>query len=253
MPAPPPGMPVLALLGALVALAIAPATAPAQEAGDEPTIDSPYRWIDRGFRLGLSAGYLSTSSGVLDLGPTSGPMTSASVRARITDPISVEASLSFGDTERPVVDPRLATGPAVVDTVPLRWAALQGGLHLGLTGARTWHGLQPYVAFGAGMVIGVDEPRSLVLGEPSDTAAADFRFELNAAPVAVAAGGVEWLVSDRIGISFEARDHLWRLTTPDGFFREEILNQIERSGTPAPTERDWVHNVELSVGFWYYP
>lgn len=196
---------------------------------------------------------MSTGTGVLDMGPRSSPVTSLGARARITNPVSLEAKLSFGDGERAVVDPRLSGGPTVVDTVPVRWAMLEGGLQLALTGARTWHGLQPYVAFGAGLLVGVDEPSSPALGAPGDTAAADFRFQLNTAPVATAAGGVEWLVSERLGVSFEARDHMWRLTTPDGFFRQEILDQIEASGTPAPTERDWVHNVELSVGFWYYP
>lgn len=203
--------------------------------------------------MNLSGGYLATGSTALDLGPASSFMTSAGVRARVTDPISVEARLSFGDTERPVVDPRLLGGPAPVDTMPVRWAMLEGGLQLSLTGARTWHGLQPYVVLGAGLLVGVDEPASPALGAPGDTAAADFRFQIDTAPVANAAGGVEWRPSDQLGVSIEARDHLWRLTTPQGFFREEILQRIEEAGTTAPSERNWVHNLELSVGLWYYP
>lgn len=241
------------LLALLLALACGPESLGAQEPSEEPSIDTPYRWIDRGFRVNLSAGYLSTGSASLDLGPASSPMVAGAVRARITNPISLEARLSFGDTERPVVDPRLVGGPAAVDTMPVRWAMLEGGLQLALTGARTWHGLQPYVVLGAGLLVGLDEPGSPLLGASTDTAAADLRFEINTAPVATAAGGMEWHVSDHVGVSFEARDHLWRLTTPEGFFADDILDRIEDSGAAAPSERDWVHNVELSVGLWYYP
>lgn len=234
-------------------VAAGPAALAAQEPADDPSIDTPYRWVDRGFRVNLSAGYLSTGTTPLDLGPASSAMASGGLRARITDPISVEARLSFGDTDRPVVDPRLAGGPAAVDSMPVRWAVLEGGLQLALTGARTWHGLQPYVSLGAGILVGLDEPASPVLAASQDTAPGDLRFEINTAPVATAAGGVEWHLSDALGVSLEARDHLWRLTTPRGFFRDEILDRIEDSEGVAPSERNWVHNLELSLGLWYYP
>lgn len=236
-------------------LLVIPSSVRAQEpppGGGEEQIESPYRWIEGSARVAPFLGYLRADRGQLDLGPGPTVMGGVRARARISSPLSLSAGLAYGDSERFVVDPRLEGGPAVVDTVPDRWVLAEAGIQLSLPGARSWHGLQPYVEIGAGFVFGVDEPKSPVLGAVGDSTVADFRFDLGGAPVAMIGAGVELDVSEKIGIGLEARDHLWRLTAPDGFFRVEILNEIEEAGATAPTDRDWTHNLELSVGLWYY-
>lgn len=246
-----------ALLSLLVVSLSLPGPAPAQETGvggegggaDTLSIDTPYRWIDRGVRVGLVGGWVVADRGSSNLGP--GPTEAAGLRSRLrlAGPISLEAGTAFGNADRLVVDPRSEGGPAVLDTVPLRWVLAEAGVQLALTGARTWHGLQPFVSVGAGFIIGVDEPRSEALSDPDGDA---FRFELNTAPAALAGLGAEWIVSDRTGISFEVRDHLWRLTTPPGFFRPAVLSNIEEANAPTPEEREWTHNPEFSLTLWYY-
>lgn len=220
-----------------------------EEAADTLSIDTPYRWIDRGVRVGLVGGWVSADRGRSNLGP--GPTEAVGLRSRLrlAGPISLEAGTAFGNADRFVVDPRPEGGPSAVDTVPHRWVLAEAGVQLALTGARTWHGLQPFVSVGAGFVIGVDEPQSDVLSDPD---AGAFRFELNTAPLALAGLGAEWVVSDRIGIGFEVRDHLWRLTTPPGFFRPEVLTNIEEANAPTPEEREWTHNPEFGLTLWYY-
>jgi len=239
------------LLPILLAAAVlaAPERAAAQQEAGPPSIDTPYRWLDGSFRVAPYASRLETGRGDLELGPASTQLYGARARIRLTGPISLEGNLGYASSERSVIDPRLSGGPAAVDTVPFRWTVAEGVFQLALTGQRTWHGLQPYVLIGGGMILGVDEPQSPALADSAD---ADFRFELNAAPTAVAGAGVEWRISERLGVGFEARDHLWRLKTPEGFFREEVLNTIEEANAPAPEETQWTNNLEFGVGLWYY-
>lgn len=239
---------VLALLLAAATLST-PEPAVAQEEGGPPNIDSPYRWVDGSLRVGPYVGRLATGRGDLGVGPFSAPLVGGRMRVRLTGPVSLEGNLGFASSERSVVDPRLPGGPAPVDTVPFRWMVAEGVVQVALTGQRTWHGLQPYALLGGGMVLAVDEPQSPALADSAD---ADFRFEMNAAPTVVAGLGTEWRVSETLGIGFEVRDHLWRLKTPQGFFREEVLDEIEDADLPAPEENQWTHNLEFGVGVWYY-
>lgn len=211
-------------------------------------IDSPFRWIPNGLRIGATGGYLSTSRGNLGFGPGSTEFAAARFRARVSSPLSLELGAGLGSSDRPVVDPRLETGPAPVDTVTSSWLSAHAAIQLALTGSRTWHGIQPYVLFGGGLMAGIDEERSEVF---ADTALADFRYEIGTAPVFQAGAGAELRPSGRIGLGFELRDHLFRLRAPDGFFRAEVLDAIEEAGAPAP-ENAWTNNLELSVSLWYY-
>ncbi len=223
--------------------------ASAQEADPEPTIDTPYEWIQRSFRIGLFGGYLDADPGASGLGPDATPFGGARMRARISSPISLEAGVSFGPSDRAVIDPRTDAPLTPVDTVSSSWVMAEAAMQFAVTGARTWRGLQPYAVLGAGLLIGVDESVSPELSDPED---AQVRYEIGVAPGVQAGLGVEWLVSDRIGIGIEARDHLWRIKTPDGFFDPEVLDRFEDQGLRAPRDTDWTHNLEFSLSVWRY-
>ncbi len=227
----------------------APDRARAQQEAGPPSIDTPYRWLDGSFRIAPYAARLETGRGDLELGPESTQLFGARTRVRLTGPISLEGNLGYASSRRSVIDPRLSGGPAAVDSVPFRWIVAEGVAQIALTGQRTWYGIQPYVLVGGGMVLAVDEPGSQAL---SDSADAAFRFEMNAAPTAVAGAGFEWRISETVGVGFEFRDHLWRLKPPDGFFREDVLDNIEEADAPAPEETQWTNNLEFGVSFWYY-
>lgn len=238
---------LLVLLPALIGLTAAPAAA--QEGGeDDPAIDTPYRWIEPSLRVGVHGGHVSADRGALELGPGPAEVFGSRLRVRISNPISLEAGFTYGSSDRYVVDPRLETGPAPVDTVASRWVLAEAAMQFALTGARTWHGLQPYVLIGGGFMVGVDEPQSPRLAD----AGARHRFEISVAPVVQGGLGVEWVLSDRMGIGFELRDHLWRVTTPDAFFDQPVLDRIEQNELQAPQETDWTHNLGLTVGVWRY-
>lgn len=238
------GWPVV--LSFLAMLAGAAPTLRAQE----PSIDTPYRWIEKGMRFGVSPGYILTSRGSLDLGPGSTPIGAGRFRIRVSNPLSFEVDLTYGNSDRRIVNPFAAGGPAVVDTVNSSWLLAEAAIQFTFTGSRTWHGIQPYLLFGGGGVFGLGEEVSPLVEELE---LEPFVYEIGSAPDFLAAGGVEWVISRKVGLSFEVRDHIWRLKAPEGFFLPEILEIIIESGAPAPNESEWTNNVEFSLSFWIYP
>lgn len=241
------GAAVLAVFLAVGALLLVPPSAAGQQA-DTVRIDTPFRWIPRGMRAGLVGGYLDTGLSSLDLGPQSTPFAGLRGRARISSPISIELGALYGRSDRFTVDPRLEGGPAPVDTVTSPWILAEAAMQFAVTGDRTWRGLQPFVTLGGGFLVGVGEEQSDRLG----AGAASLRHDVDVMPVLQGGLGVEWHLSERFGLSFEARDHLWRVTTPDGFFDEAVLESIEEAGTPAPEETEWTHNLEFSLTIYRY-
>lgn len=221
-------------------------------AQEEPAerIDSPYRWIERGLRMGPWAGWLNADRGNLEFGPGSTLVLGGRFRARVSSPLSLELDAGYGAADRYVIDPRPLTGPVVADTVSSGWVMGAAAIQFALTGARTWNGIQPYAVFGGGLLIGVDEGRSEVF---ADSALADLRYEIGTAPLFQVGVGIEVFPSDRLGIGLELRDYLIRLKAPDGYFDDDVLDAIEESRGEAPTESQWPHNLELSLTFWYYP
>lgn len=234
--------------GALAVLFVSGAAFPLFAQAQE-RIDTPYEWIDRSLRVGAFAGHISADRGQSDIGPGSSAVFGARLRTRVSSPLSLELSAGLGRSDRYVVDPRPEDGPAAVDTVDIGWLMLEGGFQIALTGARTWHGVQPYVTLTGGVLLGIDEEQSDSLAAPEDVA---FRYEVGTAGVFSGGVGLEWLPTERLGVGLEVRDHLWRIKTPDGFFQGDILDRIEELGLPAPRETEWVHNLELSASLHYY-
>ena len=216
----------------------------------QPTIDTPYRWIEQGMRFGVSPGYVMTSRGSLNIGPGSTPTAAARFRIRVSNPLTFEINTTYGNSNRYIVDPLADGGPAVVDTVSSGWLLAEAAVQFTFTGARTWHGIQPYLIFGGGGIFGLGEEVSPL---EEELELEGFVYEIGSAPDFLAAGGVEWILSRTVGLSFEVRDHIWRLKAPEGFFSPEILQIILESGAPAPSETEWTNNVEFSLSIWIYP
>ncbi len=217
------------------------------EGGD--AIDTPYRWIEPGFRVGVYGGYLFANRGMLDMGPGPTPDIGARLRVRVSSPLSLEINTGYGlSPDLYVIDPRVDTYPTPIDTVGLNWIILQGGVQFSFTGARTWHAIQPYLVLGGGVIFGVNEERSPELAIPSGP----FRFELGTQPVFDLGLGIERLFGQKVGLAAEIRDHLYRIQAPEGFFRPDILLKIAEEGAPTAESSDWINNFELSLTLWYY-
>ncbi len=230
---------------AFVALAFAPRPALAQE----ERITTPYRWIDRSLRVSLYGGYLFTDRGGLDQGPGSTALFGSRLRVRLSSPLSLELNVGYGSSDRYVVYPLAEGGPAVQDTMSANWVLLEAYMQLALTGARSLHRFQPYVLLGGGIVQGVGEEAS----DPWEVGTNEqYRWKLGTTPSLSVGAGFEWDISDRLGLAIEARDHIWRIKTPESWFWLEVLEAIDQTGAKAPSENYWTNNIELSASLYYY-
>ncbi len=239
-----------ALPGLAMALLSLTLLAPAALAAQQERIDSPYRWREKGFRIGLFGGYHAANRGTLDFGQGPSAVAGAGLRLRISSPLSFDFGAAYAPAERWVVDPRPETGPAIVDTVSAGWLRIDLGVQVAFTGARTWHGIQPYGLFGAGFVFGIDEGASETFADP---ALAPFRYDISTAPQLHVGLGFEIFPAENLGISFEVKDYLIRLSAPSGFLLSDILQTIDELGLEAPNPTAWNHNPEFAVAFWFYP
>ncbi len=214
----------------------------------QESIDSPYRWREKGFRVGLIGGYHYGNRGRLEFGQGPAAMGGAKLRFRASSPLSFEVGATYAPADRWVMDINADGGPAIVDTVAAGWLRGDVGAQLGLTGARTWNGIHPYVLFGGGLVFGIDEGASEFL---ADQALEPFRYDISTAPHIYGGVGLEF-GRGKFTFGIEARDYMVRLTSPDGFLLPATLDRLQNFDTPAPVKTSWGHNIELGIVIWYY-
>ena len=236
---------MLVLVAGLALLAAGPDGVAAQA----ESIDSPFRWREKGFRVALFAGHHAGNRGRLEFaqGPTT--VAGAKMRVRASSPLSLELGATYGPADRWTLDILNEEGPAIVDTVAAGWLRADAGAQIGLTGARTWYGFHPYGMIGGGFVFGIDEGASEFL---ADQSLEPFRYDISTAPHIYVGLGFEIFPSERIGIGFELRDYLIRVTSPEGYLLPSTLESIERTGAPAPRGSVWGHNPEFGISIWYY-
>lgn len=205
----------------LAVLALLAATAGAAGA---QSIDSPYRYIQRGQSLSFFGGYLFASPSLtlndsvsVDIGPRSAPVFGARYQLRFGGPLAAELSLGFSPSDRKVYTAealRDSTEIRPIDTgrtatSPIAMAEL--GVVFNLTGPRTWNGLAPFVKATGGLAAeigGTDEAEENV---PEGK-----RFDFGPA-FAVGAGiGTDYFPTERLSVRLELHGRLWRLSAPDG-------------------------------------
>lgn len=219
-----------------------------QAVAQEEVIDTPFRWIERGFRVGLYGGYLATNRGMLNMGPGSTGIVGVRGRIRLSSPLTLELNFGYGfDSNLWLLDPRSPEYPAPVDTVGVTFGLLQLGFQFSFTGSRTWHGLQPYLILAGGVYFGWNQERTTAIGIPTTP----FLFRIGTQPAFDLGLGLERHFG-KIGLAGEVRSRLWRFNAPEGFFLPGILLDLGERGLPVAMNSDWVLNFEFSLGLYYY-
>ena len=218
---------------ALAAALVSPHLARAQD------ISSPYRYVEPTQSAAAFAGYLATDRGEVGFGPHSAPMLGGTYTIRLSGPLAGEVSVAGAPTQRTVVQ-RLSLGgqPSAIreigDTDALLLLA-DAGLRFTLTGPRTWRGFAPYLAASGGLVIDV-----LGSSELEETIEATQRVDFGPAFAVSVGAGADWFLTERLALRLEARDRLWRLTTPEG------LSESRRQ------ESEWTNNLAVTLGAAFY-
>ena len=221
---------VLSLCGAL--LLAAPA------AGQQKQIDSPYRFVERNQSLGVFAGYAVTGKGQLELGMDDAPAFGIRYRIHVSGPFRLEAELAIMQGQRTVRDTTFTADSAyvVLGEVDSRLLAGMATLRFDITGPRTWHGLQPFLLFGGGLVADLAGA-----SEVEDDLPENVRFDIGTSFAGQIGGGLEWYLSQGASLRVDARNVLWKVNTPTAF-------RIPERGRTLPDD-EWTQNFVATVGF----
>jgi hypothetical protein len=170
---------------------------------------SPYRDIVRGKGPVVFAGRLTGDRGRAGVGP--GDALSIGLRYELS--LSRSMVLQFGAAY--LMGDRFKVDPTAHDTAPARRTGpvdtellLTGlGMQLRLTGAKTWHGLAPYVGAGLGMAFDV--------GSPGDSTEGGYEFGSKVTMSGNA--GVRWHAARHVTVHADAHALFWRLAYPRSF------------------------------------
>ncbi len=200
-----------------------------------PPNRSPYRDITLGGSFVPAVGYLSGDRGVVGVGPSNGKV----FGVRYERPLSriFGASLSVADalTSRYVVDPTKDSASRTSGPVDNSVVLLDVGLHMVLTGGKTWHGFAPYLGVSAGVAV--------ASAVPSDTSQYRFRTKFTFGPQL----GLRWYLWERLSLRADARVLFWRLTYPLQF-RDPSPVDGSRALPETGALTEWTRHPWLSAG-----
>jgi hypothetical protein len=214
--------------------------------GSAQRITSPYDFVEESQGLRAFGGYVLTDRGTLDTGPGSSYAAGLGYTLRISGPFNLDARVAYMPTDRRVYDTEptdsavLADDPTAglveVGTADLSLLLADASLRFDLTGARTWHRIQPYALLGVGGVFRVASDNAAEDLLSADAGERRVRFR-NGVTGHVGAG-FELHMSDRFTVLFDARDLLWKLHHPNGF----------REPGRVISSDEWVQTAHLSLG-----
>lgn len=235
-----PRVPVFLLASRLVVLGILLPGIPFSARGEAAaqTVPSPYRFVDERHEVGGFIAAVSGNRGEMELGPGGGILFGARYSIELGGPFALEASSFLLPTDRQVRVPD-AEGPRDLGTADALVGGLDARIRLGLTGARTWNRLAPFVLAGGGVAGDLYGRSELEEAFPDEVS---FRF--GPSFLGVLGGGTRWLPADRITLRADVILNLWKVGTPDAFLRQD-----EEFG-PVP-QQEWTGVPAFSLGLSY--
>jgi hypothetical protein len=208
-------------------------TAPRDVAGQQ--ISSPYAFIEERQEAGAYVGYLSGSTGRFGYGPSGGLMVGGRYSIDLSGPLAIEATGGVVRGTRDVVNPARPEGDRVIGQADVLLTTIDLRLRLSATGARTWHGLVPFLSFGGGVVFDTEDATLIerTALEPDEV------FELGTKFFGTVGPGVKWHVNRRIAVRTDLGFSLWRIDTPGGWGDPQY-------GFPSVETNEWVSGLSLT-------
>jgi hypothetical protein len=222
------------IAGSVLAL-IVPARATAQ------SLTSPYKFIDAQQHLDVFGVYLKPSHGRLGAGPNPGYGAGIRWGIGVTGPLALDLEASYAPLKRPVVDTAFNADSShvVKGEADMNMLVTMANIRFNLTGPRTWHNLQPFALFGAGLAINLS-------GENGDDTRVprDVRFGFGTSFAGNVGAGFDYFVTPSVAVRADAGIALWKLKAPNAFI-------IKGPGVVPASE--WERNFKMSAGItWHY-
>lgn len=203
------------------------------------TIPSPYEFFETRQEASAFSGRINPGTGQFGYGPGPGPMFGVRYGLELSGPLSVDGVVSLIPTSREVVDPQRREGDRMIGTADVRLVTAEARFKLSLTGARTWHHINPFVFAGAGAAWDLATSSLVELGlAPAD------QFKFGTAFLGVLGGGVRWFVGDQWVVRGDGALHLWKLDAPSGF-------QLVERGFSAVGSSEWANATSFSIALGY--
>lgn len=202
-----------------------------------PTNSSPFRDLEYRQELTIFGGQFKAGTEPAAVAPRSGPMVGARYEVRVGGPAQLFVRASRVFSERQALDP---TKPAAtrflgVSKIPLYLADL--GISMNLTGQRTFHGIVPSLAAGAGIVSTLN---SKVENDPFKFGTT-FAFSFG--------GGLRILPTDRIQIRIDGGTHMYQIHYPTEY---STPASDKTSVIPADQPKSfWKSNPSITAGLSY--
>ncbi len=186
---------ILACLGVL-----APSRPALAQVGHDPAL-SPYRDVLRGPMLRVTTGYFSGTRGKIPVGPSDGPTGGLRFEYPMGNLLIFASGIAYAQTDAFFLDPN--------DSLPQPQGPINNditlfdmGLQASLTGAKTFHGFQPYVGASLGLVFGS--------GIGADSSGYNFGTKFSYGPEL----GIRWYPARRLSVELGYRLLFYRLQYP---------------------------------------
>lgn len=204
---------------------------------------SPFRDIATRQHLGFVVGRFLGNEAKAGVGAQAATAYGIRFRNRLSGPLDFTFGASYIASTRLLVDPTRPDSVRRSGPVNAGLISAEVGLSLTLTGAKTWHGLAPWVGIGIG----------LISATSPTTDPGGFSYGTNFTLVPMM--GTSLRLSERLTLEFEARNNTIRYEWPLSYFdpRDANNNQL-----PPPVlatgekNRQVTHNFTLSVGVSYH-
>jgi hypothetical protein len=224
------------LLATLLLLAAAgPALA---QVGHDPA-RSPYRTLRYGQFIGINGGYFGGEGGQIGIGPHHGETIGLRYDFLGAGTLTLGLSGTYMRLERFIVDSGKPIETARRGPVAANMALFEGIFQLNITGGKTWRGIAPFVAVGAGLGLAGRIPADSLSG---------FKFRLKAA---LTPGlGARVFLSDRLFLRLEARTTFWQVSYPLVYLRPPSSDPT-KPAVVSGNGKEWVTNTWYTVGLSY--
>jgi len=229
-------------VAALALASLAAAAAPARaQVGHEPG-RSPFRDVTTRQSLSLGVGRFGGNPAAAGVGWRAGTAYAGRFETRLSGALGLSASAALMASSRYRINPEKDSATRV--SGPFDHALLMADLSLALslTGAKTWRGLAPYVALGAGWMT------------PLRTEADTGGYKAGSNFTLVPTLGARLFLGRSWAVRVELRDYLFRYEWPMAYYRPADANGNEILPHVLPDDakdKPWVHNAALTIGVSY--
>jgi hypothetical protein len=199
----------MTLVATLLCLGVlAPWRALPAQVGHDPG-RSPFHDIRPGAGVVLLSGRLVGDRGLAGAGPSDALTFSVRYELPMGRATLFHFTASYAQGDRFILNPEVDTSSADQKTGPVDTDLLltELGVELRLSGAKTWHGLAPYM--------GVTSGFAFDLHSPGDTTQSGYRFGTKM--LLGASGGLRWHAARRFTVQVDGRALMWRLKYPVSF------------------------------------